>query len=306
MSIVNNIDLHRNLIALLQLGGMGRKKTKTLIEHIHQPENLTFYEIIEVGKEHRFIPDNIGYDVFKKAIATADAVIKSSAKNDVKIISCYDKKYPISMIFEDSPVILYYQGNLELLKNENRVGVVGSRKPSSEGFKFARNIGKFLAEQDFVVISGLATGCDTAGHLGCLKAGGRTLAFLPSGLLNVYPRENHRLAQEILRNDGCLLSEYTQHEEIHPYKFIERDRLQAASSNFLIVSEFSVRSGTIHTLNYAKKYAKKILTSPIIYEKSLGGFQELEKRKIPYEVLEVETLHNLIKNYKNNKSFVFL
>jgi len=303
---VNNINLNRNLIALLQLDGIGRKKAKTILEQIQQPENLTFGEMLEVGKELNLISTTMGTEPLKKATAAADTIIEINDKNDIKMLSCFDEKYPDSLVFEDSPLMLYYQGNLKLLKSENRVAVIGSRKASLKGMKFARNTGEFLADQDFVVISGLAVGCDSAGHLGCLKAGGKTVAFLPSGLLNVYPSENAGLAKKILDNDGCLLSEYSHQETIVPYKFIERDRLQAGSCNFLIVSEFSSKSGTIHTLNFAKKYHKKIFTTQMIYEQSIKGFQELNNRKISYEVLEEQTLRNLIKKYKNNKSFVFL
>lgn len=303
---MNNINLHRNLIALLQLDGIGRKKVKTIFQHLHQPENLTLFEIIEVGKEFDLIPGTIEIDALKKAGAMADFIIEINVKNHIKMLSCFDKSYPNALVFEDSPIMLYCQGNPKLLNIDHRVAVIGSRRPSSTGLKFAENTGEFLAEQDFVVISGLAAGCDAGGHLGCLKGGGKTLAFLPSGLLSVYPSENAGLAMKILDNGGCLLSEYTHHETIVPYKFIERDRLQAASCNFLIVSDFSPKSGTIHTLNFAMKYHKKIFTTQSIFKQSIKGFQELRKRNIPYEVLEEKTLHNLIKNYKNNKSFVFL
>jgi len=293
-------------MSLLQLQGIGRKKIMTIVEHITHPENSTFAEMIEVGRELSIITDGIGKDALIQAVSTSDRILQDNAKNDIKTLSFFDANYPGAFVFEDSPVLLYYQGDLNILKMENRAGVIGSRNPSSEGLKFAMNAGEFLAEQGFAVISGLATGCDGGAHHGCLKAGGKTLAFLPSGLLNIYPRENIGLARKILDNNGCLLSEYSHYEPIHPYKFIERDRLQAATSNFLITSEFSARSGTIHTLNFAKKYNTKILSSQMIYERSRGGFQELQKKKIPYEILEIETLHNLIKNYKNNKSFVFL
>lgn len=306
MSTVNTINLHRNIIALLHLDGMGRKKVKTVFKHIHQPENLTLSEVIEVGKEFNLMPKTIDRAALKKASATADFIIEINVKNHIKMLSCFDKSYPAALVFEDSPVLLYYQGDLKLLKSEHRVAVIGSRKPSSRGLEFAENTGEFLAEQDFVVISGLAAGCDAGGHRGCLKGGGKTVAFLPSGLLTVYPSENAGLAMKILDHGGCILSEYTHQETIVPYKFIERDRLQAASCDFLIVSDFSPKSGTIHTLNFAMKYHKKILTTQRIFEQSIKGFQELQKRNIPYEVLEEKTLRNLIKNYKNNKSFVFL
>ena len=156
--------------------------------------------------------------------------------------------------------------------------MAAAHRPNS-GADFAFQAGKMLAENNFVVISGLAVGADSSGHAGALKAGGKTVAFLPSGLVQLYPASNRHLAEKICDQGGCLVSEYHHHESVLPYKFIERDRLQSASSQFVIVSNFSPGSGTIHTLDYANRYQKPIYSIPVIHEESRAGFEFISKRQ---------------------------
>ena len=154
-----------------------------------------------------------------------------------------------------------------------------------------------LAENNFVVISGLAVGADFAGHSGCLAADGKTVAILPSGLAPVYPASNRGLAEKICDQGGCLISEYNHHEMVQPYKFIERDRLQSGTSQFVIVSNFAPGSGTIHTLDYANKYKRPIYSIPLIYEESRDGFNYLSQKGIGFKIVENTGLAQLIENY---------
>ncbi|WP_148604339.1 DNA-processing protein DprA [Acetobacterium tundrae] len=294
---MNKIDFNRNIIALLQLKGVGRQKIKMLMQMINQPQCLSFKELIEIGQMFHLISPDIDLKAQNNSIAYANKVIETSAKYKIKLVSSFDENFPASLDFKDSPVMLYYQGNLELLNHNRRAAVIGSRNPTPAGAEFSFESGKFLATENFVVISGLATGCDYYGHLGCLSTGGKTIAFLPAGLINIYPIENKPLAEKILVNDGCILSEYTPFENPQPYRFIERDRLQSASSMFVIVSTFSCGSGTIHTLNFAKQYNKKIFSIPAIFDESKDAFNKLNQKKILFEIYEKDKLHNLITNY---------
>jgi len=294
---VNRIDFNRNIIALLQLKGVGRQKIKMLMQMINQPQSLSFKELVEIGQMFHFISPAIDLKAQNNSIAYANKVIETSIKHKIELVSYFNDNYPASLDFKDSPVMLYYHGNLELLNHNKRAAVIGSRIPTSAGAEFSFESGKFLADENFVVISGLATGCDYYGHLGCLSAGGKTVAFLPAGLINIYPIENKPLAEKILANDGCILSEYAPFENPQPYKFVERDRLQSGSSIFVIVSSFSPGSGTIHTLNFAKKYNKKIFSIPTIFNESKDAFSELNQKEILFEIHQKSKLHNLITKY---------
>ena len=122
-------------------------------------------------------------------------------------------------------------------------------------------MGYFYAKEGFVIVSGLANGCDTAGHIGCLKANGKTVATLPCGLDKCYPNDNNDLADEIVKNGGCLISEYKIGTNPSSENFIERDRLQAALSLGVLVVECAVECGTMHTVGFAESYNKKIAVS---------------------------------------------
>jgi DNA processing protein len=108
-----------------------------------------------------------------------------------------------------------------------------------------------FAERGFVIVSGLAKGCDTVAHRGCLDAHGKTVAILGGGIDYIYPKENRPLADEILNTGGCLLSEYKPGMKPQPSFFVERDRLQSGLSQAVIVIETDVKGGSMHTVGFA-------------------------------------------------------
>ena len=111
---------------------------------------------------------------------------------------------------------------------------------------------------EYVVVSGLALGCDAAAHQGCLDAKGRTIAVVATGLDITHPRENKALQNAILDNDGLLLSEQIIGVKANPKNLVARNRLQAALSEEVIVVQCPIQSGTMHTVRFAQKYGKKI------------------------------------------------
>lgn len=290
--------LSRIIIGLLQLKRVGRQKVKLLMELLNEPDRLTFPEIIEFGQAFHIISLQINRDEIDKAIDYADKLIHDCESLGIKVSAYLDQGFPDCLhSFNDHPVLLFYQGNLDVLNQPKRAAVVGSRNPTPFGTDFAFQAGKILAEKDFVVISGLAAGADTSGHQGCLSIGGKTVAFLPSGLSQIYPNQNRKLADKILSQNGCLISEYSHFEIVQPYKFIERDRLQSGTSLFMIVSNFSPGSGTIHTLSFAEKYKRPVYSIPIIYEESKDGFEVLKNKNISFQILDNAGLKQVIENY---------
>lgn len=289
--------LHETIVGLLQLKGVGRQKTKLLLEMITAPESLNIKELVEIGQTFHIISRQINQGEIDAAMDYAKQLVDECEMLKIRCKSNYDEDFPECLKFSDYPVLVYYRGDLEVLNHPKRAAVVGSRTPSELGSDFAFQAGKILAENNFVVISGLAVGADCAGHSGCLDAGGRTVAFLPSGLNQVYPATNRRLAEKIVDQGGCLISEYHHRDMVQPFKFIERDRLQSGSSQLVIVSNFSPDSGTIHTLDYANKYNRPIYSIPIIFEESRDGFNRLSQKGIHFQIIENIELTQLIKNY---------
>ena len=147
-------------------------------------------------------------------------------------------------------------GNVSLLKRDNAVAIIGARAADKQGVAAAYSLGKRYGGNCAVVVSGLALGCDSAAHQGCLDAGGETIAVVASGLDITHPRENKPLQDRIIANNGLLLSEQLIGTKANPTKLVARNRLQAALSHSVILAQCPEHSGSMHTMRFARKYKK--------------------------------------------------
>ena len=170
-------------------------------------------------------------------------------------------------IGEDCPERIYAMGNLDLLQREHMVAIIGSRKATRTGNSKAYDLGISYAKKGYVVVSGLALGCDASAHRGCMAADGGTIAIVATGLNLVHPRENIPLQEEILQKGGLILSEQPLGVKANPTRLVARNRLQAALSEEVIVAECPKHSGTMHTVRFAQKYGKKVKAARLPYDK---------------------------------------
>jgi DNA processing protein len=138
------------------------------------------------------------------------------------------------------------------------VALVGTRKPSPLATRVAYDFGAESALCGFVVVSGLALGCDSAAHRGCLSAAGITVAVLPCGVDRVAPVSNRALGEAILKSGGCFVSQYPPGTPPKNFRFVERNRVVAALSRAVVVFECEERSGTLHTARFAREQNKPL------------------------------------------------
>ena len=138
------------------------------------------------------------------------------------------------------------------------MALVGSRRPPSGCETVAFEFGAACAWSGFVVVSGLALGCDSAAHRGCLAAGGTTVAVLPCGVDRVTPVSNSQLGDAILNSGGCFVSEYPPGTPPSNFRFVERNRVIAALSQAVIVIAAEIKSGTSHTVRFACEQNKPL------------------------------------------------
>jgi DNA processing protein len=180
-----------------------------------------------------------------------------------------DELFPeaFKAIGEDCPERIYAMGNLDLLKRERMVAIIGSRKATRTGNNKAYDLGVSYAKKGYVVVSGLALGCDASAHRGCMAADGGTIAIVATGLNLVHPRENIPLQEEILQKGGLILSEQPLGVKANPTRLVARNRLQAALSEEIVVAECPEHSGTMHTVRFAQKYSKKVKAARLPYDK---------------------------------------
>ena len=242
------------IVKLLHIKGLGRNKLLKLLE-ISQKQILNDNELIF------FLQENLSLIQLKKiqkidienSFNKANEVLTMSESEGIKTISFLDELYPpLLKEIQDFPIILHYLGDIGIVKNRPTVAVIGTREPSEYGKQVGERIGYHLGEKNITVVSGLAKGCDSSAHAGCLKANGKTAAILAHGLDMVYPKENKRLADIIVEKGGCLISEYIIKTRAFPSFFVERDRIQAGISKATVVIETDINGGTMHTVGFAK------------------------------------------------------
>ena len=174
--------------------------------------------------------------------------------------SILDDCYPwdLSEIY-DAPVLLFYKGNLDLLKFP-KVAVVGSRACSKQGAKSVEKVIQGL-ENELVIVSGLAKGIDTAAHMAALQNGGKTIAVIGTGLDVFYPKANKRL-QDYIGNDHLILSEYGLGEQPLKFHFPARNRIIAGLCRGVIVAEAKMRSGSLITCERAMEEGRDVFAIP--------------------------------------------
>jgi DNA processing protein len=212
------------------------------------------------------------------------------------------KKYPDE---------LYYIGNLELLK-KRKISIVGTRRPSSYTKEFTYKLASNLSNADICIISGAAMGVDALAHQGANS--NNTIAVVANGLDIRYPSINKNLIIDIEKN-GLILSAYKESEKAKNYTFVLRNEIVVALSEFLIVTQADIDSGSLTSVNYALKMGKTVYTLPHRINESLGT-QELVKKgliKVIYDIdeflenicgkKEIKINDEILEFCKNNPSY---
>lgn len=167
--------------------------------------------------------------------------------------------YPVGLRDLEDPPHLYLVGGLE---ERPGVAVVGTRRCTRYGITLAEGFGRAIAEAGWTVVSGLARGIDTAGHRGCLVAGGHAVAVLGSGIDVCYPRENQSVYDEILHTGGAILSEYQPGTPPDRWRFPARNRIIAAVSAAVVVVEASRTGGALITARLAAELGRPVFVVP--------------------------------------------
>lgn len=181
---------------------------------------------------------------------------------EIEIITIEDEKYPQQLKnIKNSPQKLYAKGNMELL-NSNIISIIGSRACSENGIKLTQQFTKELVYQNITIASGMAVGIDTIAHQTTLQQKGKTIAVLGNGFDNIFPAENKQLYQQIIKNNGLVITEYPPEEKAKSKNFLERNRIVSGLALGILVVEATHRSGTSVTARLAKQQGRKIFALP--------------------------------------------
>lgn len=190
--------------------------------------------------------------------------IAAANRCDAKLLLPTDDSWP--QRFRDlgphGPLAIWYRGNLDHFSNLTRsIGVVGSRNATHYGQRVTSDLASVLVQDGSAVISGGALGIDTIAHRTTLQSDGLTVAFMAGALDNLYPSANFELFNEISRT-GLVLSEMSPGAKPTRWRFLQRNRLIAAMSEAVVVTEAGWRSGSINTVNHAIELARPVFAVP--------------------------------------------
>lgn len=188
----------------------------------------------------------------------------------IKIIKKEDKEYPEKLLkIKDTPEQLYVLGDESLL-NKKSIAIIGSRDCTQYGYEQAKKFAKELAQENICIVSGMAIGIDSAAHIGAKGQIGKTIAVLGSGFDYIFPEENKELFDEILKQGGCIITEYAPDVEPTYDNFPSRNRIVSGLSEGILVVEAKHRSGTSITAKFAKQQGKKIFCIPSNLDTTTG------------------------------------
>lgn len=232
---------------------------------------------------------------------------------EIRKISIEDELFPESLRkIKRPPKELYYCG--QILPKENCLAIVGARTCSKYGTECCLEIGSQIAASNLTIVSGLARGIDSFAHFSAVKNKRRTIAVLGTALdkENFYPKENLKLAEEILKNNGLIISEYAPGSKTGPYAFAERNRLIAGLSLGTLMIEAREKSGSLITAANTLEQGKKLFVVPGNIHSLLSkgghaliknGAKLVESGEDILRELKIDYLPNIIKSDKPTLSY---
>lgn len=248
------------LIALNLIPDIGSTQLKNLLEAFGSAPKI-FLNSENTLKKVDKIGDKIARAIVTFSFESLKKELTLARKLGVTVITLEDNDYPKNLKeIYDPPLCLYVKGTLSSA-DTLALAIVGSRRASLYGLSCAEKFSYDLAQYGIMVVSGLARGVDTHAHAGALKAKGRTLAILGSGLNSVYPPENTKLAEKIAAN-GAVISEFPLNTEPLARNFPRRNRVISGLSLGTIVVEAARNSGALITADFALEQSREVFAIP--------------------------------------------
>lgn len=250
-------------IAITEISGIGILRAKSLINIFGSAEAI-FKESKKALLAVPFIGTALANGVNdKNVLRKAEQEINFADKYGIKVLFYKNTDYPKRLLScDDSPLILFYKGNIDLNKDKS-IAFVGTRSASSYGRGFCRDfIGKLKEKTpDVLIVSGLAIGIDTEAHRCSLENNIPTVGVLAHGLDRIYPPSNRDLAERMVANGG-LITEFLSGCSPEKENFPRRNRIVAGMTDATIVVESRIRGGSLITATIADSYNRDVFAVP--------------------------------------------
>ncbi len=251
---------HRYWLALSRLPGIGPVTVTRWLDYFESVDKLfsastADMQAADMTPRQIYLLKNTHWKIIDHDLSWLE-------KNNSQMISLEDPAYPgLLREIHDPPLVLYVQGNANAL-TFSQIAMVGSRHPTVTGRESAYLFAKAFAAAGLVVTSGLALGIDAASHEGVLAVSGKTIAVAGTGLKHIYPKTHQKLADDIIKNEGALISEFPLDTPPKASNFPMRNRVISGLSLGVLVVEAAVKSGSLITARSALEQNREVFAIP--------------------------------------------
>ena len=284
---------HSIIMAITEEGGVGPKMFQQLLLRLGPPEELRNISSDDLEDFPRMNFEKIAR--LLDSLEHADEYmgkIDDYAGNNIFISSILDDDYPeLLRVIDDPPPLMYYKGQTDTLSHDY-IALVGTTKATQAGIRLAVDISKELVSRGYGIISGLATGIDSAAHLGALKNNGATIAVLGNGIMEIYPEDNRPLA-DLIAKSGLLISEYPPYKMVSKSGLVLRNRIISAMAKAVVVVQVAEETrGELRTAAFAYKQAK-----PLFYGDPEGNLEYERVKEWPGAIIKSVDMVDEITSY---------
>ncbi len=292
-------------LALHLVPGLGARNALKLIKSFGDPERIFHASLSELRSWglRQAVAQAIHSGTSFEDAAEETRKVEGAG---VEVVPFHDSRYPARLkeIF-GPPILLYARGRVELLSTAG-VAVVGARRPTPYGMAVSQKLSRELSEAGLPIVSGMARGIDSYAHRGALQARGTTIGVLGCGVDVVYPRENKKLAAEIVER-GLLVSEFPMGATAFPQNFPIRNRVISGLSLGVMVVEAAQYSGSLITARLALDQGRDVYAIPgsIVSKPSWGanllikqGAKLIQESADVLEELPVEVRREAARRYQ--------
>jgi len=277
--------------------GIGAVRLRALLDHFGNLEvawQAPADALESAGLSARLVQNLIAV----RSQVQLDALMERFERQAIRVITWEDDIYPRRLReIDQPPPVLYLRGSIDQ-EDDWAVAVVGTRRVSPYGRQITADLASFLAGNGITVVSGLARGVDATAHEAALRAGGRTIAVLGSGVDRIYPSEHRKLADQII-NQGAICSDYPPGTAPESTNFPPRNRIISGLSQATVVIEAGETSGALITARFAADQGREVLAvpGPINAVQSKGTNNLIQQGARPLlrveEILEVLNLQQI-------------
>lgn len=254
--------------------GIGPMTFMKLVTHFGSPHDAFIAPSLELRPFFRISKQYEAFLLFRDTY-NPEKEINRVQKEGVWIMTQWHSDYPkLLKNISDPPISIFGKGDRKSINfvSDTCIGLVGTRKPTAYGQHVAEELGRAFAASGLVIVSGMATGIDTISHKAAIEKQARTIAVLGTGIDIIYPYENEKLHEQIVKEFGIIISEYPPGFGINPGMFVLRNRIIVGLSKAIVVVEGGKHSGTLTTARYAAENGRDVyaVPGPITSEMSVG------------------------------------